>query len=173
MNTSDRQQGFTLKELIIAVAIVMILSAIAMRSFRKAVLKNNRQNGVACLVEVQKRIEDYYTRNAGTTLSGGTGYPPTGDLSGIGYAAGNCPIAEGKSTLYTLTYVIPDTGVSNCALCYKLTATPVGKQAQDGTLVLSIDPRSSSSASANNAYHKQHITPAGTTLDNWIFNPGQ
>jgi prepilin-type N-terminal cleavage/methylation domain-containing protein len=173
MSAMNRQRGFTLKEIMIVVLIVSILSAIAVRSFRKAALKDNRQNGISCLVEVQKRIEDFYTRNAGTSNSSNVGgYPPTGDLSGIGYASpANCPVAEGKSVLYTLSYILPDTGVSGCALCYKLTATGAGAQARDGTLVLRVDPRST--AAATDAYHKQHVTPSGTTVDGWIFNPGQ
>lgn len=169
MNTLTAQRGYTLKELVIVVLIVSILSAIAVRSFRKSTLKSNRQNGVACLIELQKRMEDYYTRNAGTTVSGGTGYPT---LSQIGYPSpSNCPVAEGNTTLYTLALTLPNTAVSNCAVCYLLTATGVGRQAKDGVLLLSVDPRST--AANADIYHKQHITPSGVTLEGWIFTPGQ
>jgi type IV pilus assembly protein PilE len=170
MNTSAAQRGYTLKELVIVVLIVSILAAIAVRSFRKSTLKNNRQNGIACLVEIQKRMEDYYTRNAGTTASGGTGYPA--NLSQIGYPSpGNCPVAEGSSTLYTVALTLPNTAVANCALCYQLAATGVGPQAKDGVLLLSVDPRST--AATADIYHKQHTTPGGVTAEGWIFQPGQ
>ncbi len=173
MNTATTQEGYTLKELVIVVLIISILSAIAVRSFRKSTLKNNRQNGAACLIELQKRMEDYYTRNAGTTASSSstssnTGYPL---LAQIGYSSGNCPVAEGNTTLYSVALTLPNTAVSNCAVCYLLTATGVGGQAKDGTLLLSVDPRST--AANADVYHKQHITPGGVTLEGWIFTPGQ
>lgn len=168
MNSVSAQKGYTFKELVIVVLIISILSAIAVRSFRKYTLKNNRQNGVACLIELQKRMEDYYSRNAGTTASSSTGYPL---LSQIGYGSGNCPVAEGNSTLYTVALVLPNTAIANCANCYKLTATGVGAQARDGALLLSVDPRST--AASTDIYHKQHVTPGGVTLEGWIFQPGQ
>lgn len=168
MNSVSAQKGYTFKELVIVVLIISILSAIAVRSFRKYTLKNNRQNGVACLIELQKRMEDYYSRNAGTTASGSTGYP---QLSQIGYGSGNCPVAEGNSTLYTVSLVLPNTAIANCSNCYKLTATGVKAQARDGALLLSVDPRST--AASADIYHKQHVTPGGVTLEGWIFQPGQ
>lgn len=170
MTMRANQRGYTLKELVIVVLIISILAGIAVRSFRKSTLKNNRQNGIACLVEIQKRMEDYYTRNAGTTDTAGngtTGYPT---LQQIGYSSGNCPVAEGN-TLYTVALTLPNTAITSCANCYLLTATGVGPQARDGTLLLSVDPRST--ASNQNMYHKQHTTPGGTTVEGWIFQPGQ
>ncbi|MDB5977780.1 MAG: pilE [Nevskia sp.] len=173
MMSAVTQRGYTLKELVIVVLIISILSAIAVRSYRKSVLKNNRQNGVACLIELQKRMEDYYSRNAGTTASNSTSSSNTGYplLAQIGYGSGNCPVAEGNTTLYTVALVLPNTVIANCSNCYKLTATGVSAQARDGALLLSVDPRST--AASTDIYHKQHITPGGVTLEGWIFQPGQ
>ena len=168
MNTPSKQRGYTLKELVIVVLIISILAATAIRSFRKSTMKSNRQNGIDCLVEIQKRMEDYYSRNAGSSATG-SGYPT---LSQIGYSAGSCPAPEGQPTsLYTVTLTQPNTAIANCTLCYLLTATGAGAQAKDGTLLLSVDPRST--AVYSNVYDKQHKTPGGTTEAGWIFSPGQ
>jgi len=169
MNMPSKQRGYTLKELVIVVLIISILAATAIRSFRKSTMKSNRQNGVDCLVEIQKRMEDYYSRNAGSSATG-SGYPT---LSQIGYSAGgNCPAPEGQTTpLYTVTLTQPNTAIANCTLCYLLTATGVGAQAKDGTLLLSVDPRST--AAYTDVYDKQHKTPGGVTEAGWIFSPGQ
>jgi type IV pilus assembly protein PilE len=172
MRTISAQRGYTLKELVIVVLIVAILAGIAVRSFRKSALKSNRQNGIDCLVEVQKRMEDYYSRSGGATSSTSssgttTGYPT---LSQIGYGSGSCPVPEGKTTYYSVALTLPNTAISGCSVCYKLTGTPLGTQAKDGTLLLSVDPRSS--AASGDVYHKQHTTPGGVTEDGWIFQPG-
>jgi type IV pilus assembly protein PilE len=166
MKQTGMQRGFTLVELMIAVTILAIVAAIAVPSYRNSTLKSKRQNGIQCLVELQKRMEDYYGRN--------NQYPT---LPQVGYAfvsgsSSNCPAAEGKP-LYTValtTYTM--TPSSSCNICYQLQATGVGKQAQDGALVLGVDPRNT--APPSEAYHKMHITPATTPvyLDGWIFSPG-
>ncbi|MDR3419094.1 MAG: type IV pilin protein [Nevskia sp.] len=157
-----RQKGFSMKELMIAVLILAIITTLAVRNFGKSRLKTNRENGVACLVEVQKRIEDYYNRYFA--------YPT---LSQIGYSSGNCPITQGSTQLYTIS-INTTTAVANCTLCYSLTASPSGVQAQDESkLLLTIDPRDPSTSGFTTAYHKQHVTPAGVTEDGWIFQPGQ
>jgi prepilin-type N-terminal cleavage/methylation domain-containing protein len=157
-----RQQGFSLKELVIAMLIVAILSTIAMRNFGKSRLKTNRENGTECLVEAQKKIENYYNRYFA--------YPT---LSQIGYTSLQCPVQEGSTQLYKLA-LSSSSPISGCALCYQLTATPVGAQAKDeNNLLLTIDPRDPSTSGFTVAYHKQHTNLAGSTAEGWIFQPGQ
>lgn len=169
MKAPPHQNGYTLKELVIVVAIVALLAGIAVRSYRKYQLKTNRENGIACLVEVQKRLEDYYSRYSAYPTFDNTGLSAVGYVAATGSSSAACPASEDKSTLYTVTL---NSNTSVCsAQCYVLTASGVGPQAKDGTLVLSIDPRST--ASPTEAYHKQHITPGGSTLDGWLFQPGQ
>lgn len=54
-------RGFTLIELMIAVAIVGILAAIAYPSYQEHVLKSWRANGASCLLELANRMERRYT----------------------------------------------------------------------------------------------------------------
>lgn len=54
-------RGFTLIEIMIAVAIVGILAAIAYPSYQQHVLKSWRTNAASCLLELANRMERRYT----------------------------------------------------------------------------------------------------------------
>lgn len=56
-------KGFTLIELMIAVAIVGILAAIAYPSYQQYVLKTRRAAAQGCLQELAQWMERYYTSN--------------------------------------------------------------------------------------------------------------
>jgi type IV pilus assembly protein PilE len=58
-----RVDGFTLIELMITVAIIGILAAIAMPSYQQYVLKANRQDAQAILMENAQFMERYFTTN--------------------------------------------------------------------------------------------------------------
>ncbi|MDZ4348433.1 MAG: type IV pilin protein [Xanthomonadaceae bacterium] len=57
-----RARGFTLIELLIVVAIVAVLVAIAIPSYREQVIKTRRAEGKAELAEVAQRLERCFTR---------------------------------------------------------------------------------------------------------------
>ncbi|QGU32844.1 type IV pilin protein [Thermochromatium tepidum] len=70
-----KSKGFTLIELMIAVAIVGILAAIAYPSYQAHVIKSRRATAQGCLLELAQFMERYYTTNmsyAGATLPAGT-----------------------------------------------------------------------------------------------------
>jgi type IV pilus assembly protein PilE len=58
-----RAGGFTLIELMITVAIIGILAAIAMPSYQQYVLRANRQDAQAILMENVQFMERYFTTN--------------------------------------------------------------------------------------------------------------
>lgn len=60
-----RESGFTLIELVIAIGIVGILTALAVPGYQAYVIKSNRKAAAACLLEQAQRAERYYT----TTLT--------------------------------------------------------------------------------------------------------
>ena len=60
---SKLERGFTLIEVMIAVAIVGILAAIAYPSYQEHVLRSNRTAATACLSELSQFMERTYTQN--------------------------------------------------------------------------------------------------------------
>ena len=118
MKNRYRQQGFTLIELMIVVAIIGVLAAIAYPSYQRYVIKTKRTDmmtemqNIASQIESRKLAQGSYT-NAGTGLNGS--FP------------------RGGTALYTIT--LAPTPLTDR---WTITATPVSssQMANDGTLTL-------------------------------------
>ena len=120
----QRAAGFTLIELMMAVAIIAIVASIAYPAYQDQVRKTRRSQGQALLLEIAGHMERYYYDNGAYTT----------DLTDLGYAtASNVPSEAGY---YTVS-VNPATAACPVASCYVLTATAQGGQAPDGNLTLS------------------------------------
>ncbi len=101
-----KQQGFTLIELMVTVAIVAILSAIAVPSYVQYVQRGNRAQAMATLLQDSNWMEQQFTINNAypTTLSStatpsfpGFQSPPTGA------AVYNISLVSASSTVTTYT----------------------------------------------------------------------
>lgn len=107
-----KRAGFTIIELMIALAIVSILAAIGYPSYLGYITKSRRSDGQVALLDLAHKMERYFTVNntyAGATLSAvGTTSNTTG-----GY--------------YTLSIT------STTATTYNLQAIPAGSQTSDTT----------------------------------------
>ncbi|MGF1738103.1 type IV pilin protein [Photobacterium satsumensis] len=71
----ERQKGVTLIELLIAVAIIGIISAIAYPSYVEQTMKGYRSQAMADLMKIQLTLEEQFTKNnsyAFNVVSGGT-----------------------------------------------------------------------------------------------------
>ena len=77
-----RQQGFTLIELMIVVAIIGILAAIAYPSYQNHILRTGRADGQAKLLEIMAAQERFYSQNQTYVANLGA------DGLGYGVAAG-------------------------------------------------------------------------------------
>lgn len=97
-----KQSGITLVELMITVGIVGILAAIAYPSYRQQVLRGNRTEGKAELMEASQELEKCFTRygaynSANCTARGtltGAGRPSEGRRYQISLAATANPTTE-------------------------------------------------------------------------------
>lgn len=112
-----RAQGFTLIELMIAVAIIGILASIALPAYQQYVLRANRADAQAILMETVQYMERWFTTNNS-------------------YAA--APLLSGQSPKTgTAKYTISFTAQS--AAGYSLQAVPQGGQVADACGTLSVD----------------------------------
>ena len=128
------QTGFTLVELMIAVAIVGILSSIAIPSYQDSVRKSRRADAKAALLGFANAMERHFTESNNYCDAGGA---DGGDSCGeggndFGTPSVYTPSSE-TATYYNFT-IADDVNMSS----YNLLATPIGAQADDkcGTLTL-------------------------------------
>ncbi len=106
-------KGFSLIELLVAVAIVGILAAIAYPSYVDQVRKSRRAEAQNLLMEIAQREERYYAQNA----------TYTNDLTVLNYSvASNLPTENGH---YQVSITAAD------STNYTIEATPQGDQADD------------------------------------------
>ena len=118
--TGSNRTGFTLIELVIAIAVVGILASIAYPSYVNQMRQTRRADCEAALMQLAGVMERDFSRN--------NQYQ---DLIAAGSFSGQCPI-DGGTAAYTLDYQ------ALTATSYNLRATPAGPQAGDpcGNLTL-------------------------------------
>ena len=125
-STPEKNQGFTLIELIIAMAIIAVLARIAIPAYMESVRKAKRSQAQVAVTGLAQSLERYFT-NCNSYNS--TTAPCTASIN-----ASNVPtiyppnVPQSGTAFYTLTVVIPAGGAS-----YTITAAPVsgGQMAGD------------------------------------------
>ena len=117
---SGRQNGFTLIELMIVVAIIGILAIIAMPSYQEYVKRGHRAAAQSEMMDIANRQQQFLLANRE--------YADKATLEGSGYAL---PSAVGAKYGYAIV-------VNNAATppTFEVTFTPSGTQASDKDLVL-------------------------------------
>lgn len=124
-----RLGGFTLIELMIAVAIIGILVKLAYPAYTQSVLKSHRAEAKSALLDLASREERYF----------GTANQYVASASVLGYASGASlapasplPVMTGNAAYYNLSVQVPDPGAtSTSAPTFLATATAVNSQTRD------------------------------------------
>lgn len=119
-------KGFTLMELLIAIAIVGIIAAVAYPSYLDSIAKSRCTSAQAALSGFAQAMERHYTNN-GTYLGAGT----TANNTGAPTIFSTTSPIDGTDVFYNLTIT------SATASAYMLQATGVNAQAAAGNLTLS------------------------------------
>ncbi|TLZ09272.1 MAG: type IV pilin protein [Gammaproteobacteria bacterium] len=115
-----RMRGVTLIELMVVLAIVAILSSLAVGSYRRYVLRANRTDATSALLRIQVGEEKYFLQNNSYTANA-TAAPPTG----LGVAS---PTPNG---FYIIAVTGDPNSTNNIATSFRATATAQGTQTQD------------------------------------------
>lgn len=116
------QRGFTLIELMIAVAIVAIIAAVAYPSYTKQVQKSNRRAAQAEMLEIANREQQFLMANRS--------YATKAQLTTAGYT-----LPSTLSNLYTWDVALGAGSVPT----FTITFTATGPQADDGALTYTHD----------------------------------
>lgn len=117
-----RQNGFTLVELMVVVAIVAILAAIALPSYQEFVKRGHRAAAQSEMMDIANRQQQLLLANRNYAATG------TAPWTNTGYALPNDVAAR-----YTYDIAVNAPGSPPM---FTITFTPIGSQVGDGDLVL-------------------------------------
>jgi type IV pilus assembly protein PilE len=143
------QRGFTLIELMIAVAIIGILLRLAYPAYQNSVMKSRRADAKTALLDLAQREERFLaTQNQYSTSAPALGYASGSTIT----PASPMTIQNGSSSFYTLAVSAPTT------TSFTATATPTGPQ-------LSKDTQCGAFSIDNTG--RQTISGTGNATDCW------
>ena len=117
---NNKPLGFTLIELMVAVAIIGILAAIALPNYQQYIIRGNRAAAQAEMQDIASRQQQF--------LLADREYADIGKLNASGYT-----VSPDVSDKYTLSIVTDNAATPPI---FTITMTPKGSQVSDGALTL-------------------------------------
>lgn len=145
MNKQPRssQTGFTLIELMITVAVIGILTAIAVPSYTQYVMRSHRAEAKNMLLAVAQRLEQNYTLSGSYARTQNAAADDIDDTDIAGWGMSQVPLSG--TLRYNITFQANPT-----AIAFALQATPVGPQTSDTCGVMTLDNRNLKGAAGQN-----------------------
>jgi len=116
-----KSKGFTLIELMIVVAVIGILTAIALPGYRSFILKSHRTEAINGLLDAASRQARYYTTNNTYTTS----------MTTLGYSADPNPVASASNLYFNVSVASVTAASTTAPASFVLQAVPQGTQAND------------------------------------------
>ncbi|MFM8453666.1 MAG: type IV pilin protein [Gammaproteobacteria bacterium] len=129
-NKFQNNSGFSLIELMIVLAIIAIMAAIALPSFRAYTLRSYRQEGMQAILRGQSAVERFYTqfgRYPNNTIEYNTVSNTLNVSSGGRYAI--IYSTTNNASLYVITANAVNSQVNDAAACVNLTVNQAGVRA--------------------------------------------
>lgn len=116
--------GFTLIELLIVVAVVAVLTAIALPMYRDYVVKSHRSDAIIALTELANLEEKYYSNQLAYT----TAFDALSYTSSSPDDFYSLSIATGTTVAYTLTAQAKGQQKADDTTCRKMTLNSFGQR---------------------------------------------
>lgn len=127
-----RVRGFTLIELMITIALVGILTTVAVTTYQSSVRKGNRRAAQAVMMDINTVQQQYYMANRGYASWAALGYSLPSEVA----ANYQTPVINLGQALDATCAVIATT-----VPAYVVVFTPKGRMVEDGPLSLGSDGR--------------------------------
>jgi len=128
----NKQQGFSLIELMAVTAIIAIIASIAIPSYRNYVIETGRNDATSELLNLMRAQEDFFANDFSYTET-------LADINADNFADFGSPSITGSYTLPGERYYILAgmcDGEIDVSSCVELTATPINEQDGDGDFTL-------------------------------------